>query len=133
MRLTREPRPEYHLYLIDPGDGKHREDAIQRNVGLGFFQRLPPRTFLDGLAELEIAGRQGPVAEPRLDGAAAHQHGALRDDHGANHDLRVFVGNMAALGADHALTLVTLRNAPNESNHVDKFDRLTSRDQSHRA
>ena len=67
-----------------------------RIAGPGLLVGLARRAFLERLAVLKIAGRQGPEAAPRLDGAAAEQHTLTLGQHGANDDLRIAVRDKTA-------------------------------------
>ena len=82
------------------------------------------------LAVFQIAGRQGPEAAARFDGAAAHQHGVVGDHDGTDHDLRIVIGNMTAIGADQALAIVTFGNPADEVRHAQSVSAFAAADQS---
>ena len=77
----------------------------------GFLQRLARGRRLQRLAVLQEAGRRGPVAATRLDGALAQQNAALPFGHAADHDARILVVNGAAGGAHRARQIVAGRDA----------------------
>src|SRR5579863_6411323 len=60
--------------------------------------------------ELEIPCGQGPKTAARIDRAATQQHAAARAHHGSDDYLRIFVSDVAALLAHHALAIVAGRD-----------------------
>ena len=65
-----EAGAENHLHLADPCDGIDREHPIQRDAHPGFFPGFACGAFFDRLAQFHIAGRDGPEAGSRFNGAA---------------------------------------------------------------
>jgi hypothetical protein len=78
------------------------------------------RAFFQGLAQLHIAGGQGPETASRFDGAAAQQHRIASRDDRANHQFGVLIGDMAAIGAHHTLAVVAFRDTADEIRHGEK-------------
>ena len=113
-----EAGAEDHLHLPDAADAEHAEDAVQHDIGLGFLPGLARRALFQRLAVLQVTGGQGPETAARLDGAAAHQYAVVGNDDGADDDLGVVIGDMAAIGADQALAIVTVRNPADEVRHA---------------
>jgi hypothetical protein len=70
---------------------------------MGLLVGFADRPGLGALADLEIAGRDGPVTGAGLDRAAAEQHLLLPGADRADHDLRVLIVDLAAVGADMAI------------------------------
>lgn len=118
-----KPGAEDDLHLADPGDAEDAENALDRDDGLGFFQCLSRGALFQRLAEFHVTGRQSPKTLPRLNRSAAHQDSSVALHNRPDDDLRVLIGNMPAVGADHALAVVTFRNLPNEGRHGAKVTR----------
>ena len=83
------------------------------------FHGFARGAFLQRLAKFQVAGGQRPKPAARLDGAAAHQDLAVQGHDGADDDLGVLIVDMAAIGADHALAVVALRDAAFKTGHTD--------------
>jgi hypothetical protein len=96
--------------LVHVGHVQQREQLAQPDVGAGFFLGLAHRCLVRGFLVFHEAGRQGPVAVARLDGALAQQDlefaFALPHWNRADHQLRVLVMNGAAMGAHVAWTVI---------------------------
>lgn len=116
-----------HLYLADTADAEDAQDAIQRDFRLGLFPGFTRGTLLKGLAMLQIPRGKGPEAAARLDRTAAHQHTTICDDHRAHDDFWIVIGYMAAISADHALTVITFGNTTNEFRHPPRIARSPRR------
>ncbi len=104
-----------HLHLADARD---RVDAQQQFDLYGrarFFPGLARRTLFRGLVVFHVARGQGPVARARLDRPAAEQQLLPAGHDGADHDLRVLVGDEAARVADQPLPVVALGDAALEA------------------
>jgi hypothetical protein len=98
------------LDLAQMRDGIDGQQVSEFEIGQRLFARLAPCAVLGCFIEFEIAGRHGPEAAARFDGAAAQKHLALMPDHRAHHNARVLVIDEAAGGADIAFMGVAIGN-----------------------
>ena len=103
-----------HVHLMHAGDVEQREQRTERDVGAGFLLGFAHGGLGGGFIVFHEAGRQGPIAVARLDGALAQQdlQGAVRLPHRnrAQHHFRVLIVDRAAGGANVAGTVVAGRN-----------------------
>ena len=101
-----------HMNLADAGHIEQREEALQRELRAGLFQRLASGALGHRFVELHEAGRQRPFAPTRLDVAFAKQNLAAPVGHGPDDDQGVLVVDAVADRADGALLRVAIvRNA----------------------
>jgi hypothetical protein len=103
--------------LADAADAEDAEDAVEHDFRLRFLPGFARRPFFERLAQFQISGGKGPETAPRLDRAPAHQDGITGNDHRADDYLGVLVGNVATVGADHALAVIALGYATDELRH----------------
>ena len=74
--------------------------------------------FLHRLGHFHVAGGQGPEAAARLDRPAAEQDAAVDlGHHAADDDLRVLIGDEAAIGAGQPLPVIAGRDGADEVGH----------------
>src|SRR3954453_2418139 len=123
-----ETGAEDDLDLPDPGNAEHTQDAVDHDGRFGLFQGFARRPFLQRFAKFHISCRQGPETLARLDGPPAHQNASAGCDHRADNHLRILVGDVAAVGADRALTVIAFRNAPEKGGHTIERDASESED-----
>ena len=109
-RRRQEARDIDELDLGEPGDVVDGEQALDLDAGAGLFPGLALGALEAGLVQLHIAGRQGPEAVARVDGAPAEQDLALPAADRADHDLGILIGDEAAVAADEAQLPIPLRN-----------------------
>src|SRR3546814_6131756 len=98
------------LDLAETRNAVDCQQAVERDIGAGFFLCFAHGAGFRRLAFFQIAGGNGPEASPWFDGPPAQQDMAIMTDHGADHDLRVGVVDPAAIVADHAVAVVALRH-----------------------
>ncbi len=63
----------HDLHLADARHAVHGEQPVDLDGGAGLFQRFALRGLLGRLAQLHVAGGQGPEALARFDGALGQQ------------------------------------------------------------
>ena len=107
-RRRSKPGAEHDVDLADPTDREDAENPIDLNARLAFprFRARPPPGASHRVRETLPAGSK---ALAWLDRPAAQQHGGAGNNHRADHDLRVLVGNVSTVRADHALAGVAFR------------------------
>src|SRR3546814_16327349 len=96
----RQGRAPDQLDLADTRNAVDCQQAVERDIGAGFFLCFAHGAGFRRLAFFQIAGGNGPEASPWFDGPPAQQDMAIMTDHGADHDLRVGVVDPAALRSE---------------------------------
>jgi hypothetical protein len=102
---------EEDVHLPGLKDMHDRQQRANLDIGVGLLQRLAGSGLLNGFAVLHEPGRNGPVAQSRLDGPATQQDAPLVVGDAAGNDLRVLVVDRAAIRADVAWQMIPWRNA----------------------
>jgi len=99
---------DVHLVCMDDADDRQQRAHLDRRPRL--FVAFARGGRLQGFAVLHESGRYGPIAEPRLDGAAAQENPALPLGHASQHQQRILVVHLAAIRAHEAGQMVPLGN-----------------------
>ena len=104
--LGHQAGAKHQIKLVDEGQ-------VEKTVGLGvadtragFLPGFATGPLDSGFAVFEIAGRKGPQAGPRLDGAAAQENASLPFGDHAHHQFGILVMNLLAGGANMAQPVV---------------------------
>ena len=103
----------HQLDLTDMWHVIDGEQPIDRDSRGRFFKGLAYRPGLGRFMEFEIAGRQRPEADARLDCAAAQQNALVPAAHRSDDDFGIFVSDEAAIGADEPLAIFARGNFSN--------------------
>ena len=103
--------PEEHVYLIDVREIEDRVQGFDFYICPRLFPRFPRGSLGRGLVVFHEARGQGPVAAPRLDGAAREQNASPSGDKAAGDDLGIRVVNRTAAFAHVPLAIVEFGNA----------------------
>src|SRR3546814_383547 len=106
----RQAGAEDELDLRDAGDRVDRQQLVDLQFCARLFPGLTPGAGRSGFLQLQEAGRQGPEAAARLDGAPTEQDAPLPGGDGADDDLGILVGDKAAVAPPAAAAGVPLRD-----------------------
>ena len=104
------PRAKHDVHLVRTHHVDDREQRADSHVRQRFLHGLARSRLLYCFAVLHEAGRNGPEAVPRLDGALAQQDLAFHLDDTAGDDARVLIVNRAARRADVPRQVIAFGN-----------------------
>ena len=88
------------MNLIDVCDVDHRKRRINDDSSSRLFKRFTTRRLRGCFGIFHESGRQGPVTQPRFDGASTKQDAAVPLGNAADDHTRVFVMDVTAIAAD---------------------------------
>ncbi|CAG9229457.1 conserved hypothetical protein [Burkholderia vietnamiensis] len=106
-----EPRQIEQVDLMHVRHVEQREQVLYLDARAGFLERFACGGLGRRLAHFHEARGQRPEPVARFDRAAAQQHLIAPDRHRADHVARILVMDRAAVIANEALAVITLRNA----------------------